>query len=132
MNIQLLRADVASLKVDAMVTSSQPSDSGGANLLCKFVIKTEVPDAAGSDGDAELRRVTTRALERAEELAIASVALSPLWTKPPGIQERCARNMLQATLGFRVRAKSLQRVVFCLFGNATHATWDRVLQELDQ
>jgi O-acetyl-ADP-ribose deacetylase (regulator of RNase III) len=133
MHIQLLRADAASLKVDAMVTSSQLGESGGGeNLLCKFVIQTAVPQPNADDADVELRLVTTCALQRADELAVGSVGLPPLWARPPELLERCARNMLQAAIDFRVRTRSLQRVVFCIFGKPAYETWDRLLRELDR
>ncbi len=141
MQIQLLRADIASLKVDAIVapSDSQSHEHGGravvvtgGNLLARFIIHVVVPAAEEEEADAKLRSATRAALERAEDLAIASVGLPAIATGPFGFPaERCARVMLGATIDHRTRARSLQRAVFCLFGAQEYETFERVLQELE-
>lgn len=133
MEIQLLRADTTSLKVDALVYpaeagAAQPVVVSSGNFLCRFVIHVAVPKAGEGDEELKLRNATTAALERAEELAVASVGLPPIGTGFAA--ERCARVMLSAALDFRARARSLQRAVFCLFGEAEFNAFDRVLKEL--
>jgi O-acetyl-ADP-ribose deacetylase (regulator of RNase III) len=138
MLIQLLRTDTTSLKVDALVyPDASASDLGnaivttGGNLLCRFVIHVKMATADEPDADAKLHAATIAALERAEELAIASVGLPSLGTGPLGFgTERCARVMLSAALEFRSRARSLQRAVFCLLGQEEYAIFERVLGEL--
>lgn len=142
MHIHLLRTDTTSLKVDALVYPEEaPSDlndgravvTAGGNLLCRFVIHVKVSKADEPDADAKLRASTIAALERAEELAIASVGLPAIGAGPFGFgTERCARLMLAATRDFSNRARSLQRAVFCLLGAEEYAIFDRVLQELDR
>ena len=147
MEIHLLRADVNSLKVDAFVAPTDPqsherqsSHEGGravvvtgGNLLARFVIHVHVPNAGDPDAHAKLRAATLAAVERAEELAVASVGLPPIATGPFGFTtEDCARVMLAATLEHRSRARSLQRAVFCLFGAEEYATFERVLGELER
>lgn len=141
MQIQLLRTDTTSLKVDALVYPEEAASdlqdgravvTTGGNLLCRFVIHVKIANADESDADAKLRASTIAALERAEELAIASVGLPSVGA---GGQfgfttERCARVMLAATLDFRTRARSLQRAVFCLLGHEEYSIFERVLQEL--
>src|SRR5687768_13089016 len=142
MHIHLLRTDTTSLKVDALVypeeTPSELNDgravvTTGGNLLCRFVIHVKVSRADEPDADAKLRASTIAALERAEELAIASVGLPCIGGGPFGFTtERCARVMLTATMDFRNRARSLQRAVFCLLGADEYAVFERVLRELDR
>ena len=142
MNIQLLRVDIASMKVDAIVAPTDPQaheSNGravvvtGGNLLARFIIHVHVPNADDTDADGLLRAATLAALERAEELAIASVGLPAVATGPFGFStERCARVMLAATLQHRSRARSLQRAVFCLFGPEEYAIFERVLGEIEQ
>ena len=142
MNIQLLRADIASLKVDAIVAPTDPQSHEhngravvvtGGNLLARFIIHVHVPNADDPDADASLRAATLAALERAEELAIASVGLPAIATGPFGFSnERCARGMLAATIQHRSRARSLQRAVFCLFGPEEYAIFERVQKEIEQ
>jgi len=147
MKIELLRADVSSIKVDALVYPSQSPHvdgigevpagnaviSTGANLLCKFVIHAIGP-RAGEENEADtLRRATTSALERAEELAIASVAFMSSKSGMFGFPiDVCAPVMLHATVAFRPRARSLQRVVYCLFSEASFESFQHVLAEVDR
>ncbi len=142
MNIQLLRADIASLKVDAIVAPTDPQshDSNGravvvtgGNLLARFIIHVNVPNADDADADGKLHGATLAALERAEELAIASIGLPSIATGPFGFSiEHCARVMLAATIQHRSRARSLQRAVFCLFGQEEYAIFERVLGEIER
>ena len=139
MHIELLRADITSLKVDAMVNESAPGSvpvgqatvTTGGNLLCKFVIHASVPRPGEENGETKLRAATISALERAEELAISSVGI-PMMGSHALTLDRVATVMIQAALDFRSRARSLQRVVFCLFGADAWTAFDRVLRELDQ
>jgi O-acetyl-ADP-ribose deacetylase len=139
MEIQLLRADINSLKVDAIVAPSDPqaNEAGraivvtGGNLLARFIIHVRVPNGDDDDADARLSGATRAAVERAEELAVASVGLPAIATGPFGFtSERCARAMLPPLLDHRERARSLQRAVFCLFGAQEYAAFERVLGEL--
>lgn len=141
MDIQLLRTDTTSLKVDALVfpeealsdmTEGRAVVTTGGNLLCRFIIHVKVANAGASDADETLRAATIAALERAEELAIASVGLPAIGAGPFGFDiERCARVMLAATIDFRSRACSLHRAVFCLLGQEEFTTFSRVLKELE-
>lgn len=141
MLIQLLRADIASLKLDAMVAPIDPQShehSGravvvtGGNLLARFIIHVHVPHASDPDADAQLRAATAAALERAEELALASIGLPSIATGPFDFAaERCARVMLTAARDHRSRARSLQRAVFCLFGAEEYGVFERVLRECE-
>lgn len=142
MDIHLLRADVNSLKVDAIVAPTDPQSHEhngraivvtGGNLLARFVIHVHVPHAGDPDANGKLRAATLAAVERAEELAVASVGLPPIATGPFGFTtEDCARVMLAATIEHRSRARCLQRAVFCLFGAEEYKTFERVLGELER
>lgn len=147
MHIQLLRADITSIKVDAIVNPASPhvqvagvgvlpvgsaAATPGGNLLVKFIIHAVVPRMGEGNEDAKLRAATQSALEKAEELAVASVGLPAMATGAFGFTlERCARVMLGTAIDFRKRARSLQRAVFCLFGAEPYAVFQRVLQELE-
>ena len=141
MNIQLIRADITSLKVDAMASpspSAAQSQNGrasvitGGNLLARFVIEVPVPHGDDEDADAKLREATHDALERADELAVATIGLPVLGKRSLGFStERCARVMLRAALDFRTRTRSVQRVVFCLFGLEEYRVFESVLKELE-
>ena len=140
MQIQLIRADITSLKVDAMASPNPEalSQNGratvvtGGNLLARFVIEVPVPRGEDENADAKLRDSTQDALERADELAVATIGLPVLGKRSLGFEtERCARVMLRAALDFRTRARSLHRVVFCLFGKEEYAIFESVMKELE-
>ncbi len=138
MQIQLIRADITSLKLDAMASPSasaaisqngRASVVSGGNLLARFVIEVAVPRGEEPDADAKLSAATHDALERADELAVATLGLPVLGKRSLGFStERCARAMIHAALGFRSRARSLQRVIFCLFGAEEYGIFETVLK----
>ena len=145
MDIELLRADVSSLKVDAIInpaSASKPvADFGsvpvghavvtsGGNVLCKFVIHAIVPRNGDGDEDAKLRNAVWAALKRAEELAIASVAMPPVPSLFGFDPARCWRVLVSTALDFRPHARSLQRVVFCAFSEPNFVELQTVLEEL--
>ena len=81
MVIELIRADVTSLKIDAIVNPRPTGGdvgtatvSSGGNVLCKFVITTVVPRVGEEGEERKLRDAIFAALHRAEELAVGSVA----------------------------------------------------------
>jgi O-acetyl-ADP-ribose deacetylase (regulator of RNase III) len=147
MTIELLRADIASIKVDAIVNASQHEHvdgvgkvpagnaviTSGGNLLCKFIIHAVGPRPDDADADRTLRNATLSALERAEELAIGSVAFTSTRSGLFGMAiERSAPVMIKATLDFRRRARSLQRVIYGLFGPEQYEAFRKWLEELDR
>jgi O-acetyl-ADP-ribose deacetylase (regulator of RNase III) len=140
MQIQLLRADITSLKVDAMASPDPEalSQNGratvltGGNLLARFVIEVPVPRGEDENADAKLRDATREALERADELAVATIGLPVLGKRSLGFStDRCARVMLRAALDYRSRARSLHRVIFCLFGAEEYRIFEGILKELE-
>jgi O-acetyl-ADP-ribose deacetylase (regulator of RNase III) len=126
MQIKVIRADVMSMKVDAIVnpTEGDGVETSGGNLLCKFVIGIPRPKQGDDEAQWKLRQATFAALDRAEELAIASVALPPLWTSN---LDECAAVMTAAVREFSRRARSLQRVIFCPFGEDAHRSFETAL-----
>jgi O-acetyl-ADP-ribose deacetylase len=147
MDIELLRADISSLKVDAIVNPASAQliaglaqrlavgdaiVTEGGNLFCKFVIHAVVPRLGEGNEEPKLRGATWASLQRAEELALSSVAFPPMSTGVFGISyERCARVMIGAAVDFRGHARSLRRVVFCLFGREAYDDFERVLRDLE-
>lgn len=133
MHIQLLRADITSMKVDAIINASETSEESvtGGNLLCKFIINTPIPRAGDEDVEERIRHATLSSLERAESLAVASVAMPAMCAGfPDHMMKRCARVMLEATVLFGTRARSLQRVVYCLFHEKEYEVFESVLREV--
>jgi O-acetyl-ADP-ribose deacetylase (regulator of RNase III) len=131
MNIELIRADITSIKIDAIVNPRPTGGevgtatvSSGGNVLCKFVITAVVPRAGEANEEAKLRDAIWAALHRAEELAVASVAF-------PAIGGTASHIVVRAAVDFRAHARSLQRVVFCAFNQEIYEEFGRVLRELD-
>jgi O-acetyl-ADP-ribose deacetylase (regulator of RNase III) len=131
MKLELIRADITSLKIDAIVNPrSSGGDVGtatvssGGNVLCKFVITAVIPRPGEENEERKLSDAMWAALHRAEELAVASVAF-------PTMGGAAGRVVIRAALDFRAHARSLQRVVFCAFSPQAHAEFSAVLQELD-
>jgi len=145
MDIELLRADVSSLKVDAIINPSAANKpvpdfgsvpvgeavvTSGGNVLCKFVIHAIVPIEGEGAEDGKLRNAMRAALKRAEELAIASVAIPPVPASFGFPPRYCSRVLMSAALDFRPHARSLQRVVFCAFSEVAYGELQEVLEEL--
>jgi O-acetyl-ADP-ribose deacetylase (regulator of RNase III) len=145
MEIELLRADVNSLKVDAIINPASASKpvaefgsvpvghavvTSGGNVLCKFVIHAIVPRNGDGDEDAKLRNAVWAALKRAEELAIASVAMPPVPSVFGFDPRRCWRVLVSTALDFRPHARSLQRVVFCAFSEENYGELRLIIEEL--
>ncbi len=140
--IELLRGDVASLKVDAIVNPrlankndgvepySRPAEVATGNLLCKFVIDTVLPPPGDDDCERRLHETTWSALRRAEELALRSIAFPPCHTLAGLSSDRCARAMMAAAFDFAPQARSVQHVVFCAFSETTYASLQRAYEEL--
>jgi O-acetyl-ADP-ribose deacetylase (regulator of RNase III) len=156
MQIQIVRADLISIKVDAIVnpvasrpdnvsgrvpvnSTDQPTSlpvgsaiaTSGGNVLCRFIIHAAIPHRDDVDAMTKLRQATWSALQRGEELAVASVALPAMAVGPAGFTlEECARVLVQTAVDFQMHARSLQRVLFCLFGDDTEEAFTRVLEEI--
>ena len=141
--IELLRSDVASMKVDAIVNprpaqakdgadpySSPAEVTTGGNLLCKFIIQAILPPPGSDDAERHLQATTWSALRRAEELALRSIAFPPFHTMAGVPAERCARAMMGAALDFAPQARSVEHVVFCAFNETSYTSLQRVLEEL--
>ncbi len=156
MQIKIIRADLTSIKVDAIVNpvvshrdnttgrvpvtaTDQPSSlpigsaiaTSGGNLLCRFIIHAAVPHRDDLDAMTKLRQATWSAMQRAEELAVASVAIPAMAVGAAGFTtEECARVLVQTAVDFQLHARSLQRVLFCLFGDEAEEAFTRVLEEI--
>lgn len=142
MQIELLRSDVASLKVDAIVNPrlarardgddpyAAAAEVASGNLLCKFVIESILPPPGLEGAERHLGVTTVSALRSAEALAVGSIAFPPCHTLTGLPALECARAMMAAALDFAPQARSLQQVVFCAFSESTYATLQRALQEL--
>ena len=134
MQIQLLRADIASIKVDAIVNASESGQQhvSGGNLLCRFIIHTPIPQPGDADVEEKIRHATLTSLQQADELAVASLALPAMCAgMSDAMTRRCAEIMIETAREFGKSARSLQRVVICLFGEPAHQMFSQVVREME-
>jgi O-acetyl-ADP-ribose deacetylase (regulator of RNase III) len=103
----------------------------GGRLPAKFVIHTAGPIWGDGDEDAKLRCACISSLTLADEKKLKSIAFPAIST---GIYrfplERAARVLLRAAADYLGHKTGLQRVIFCLYDNATFDEFSRALAEI--
>ena len=147
MEIELLRADVSSLKVDAIINPASASKpvaefgsvpvghavvTSGGNVLCKFVIHAIVPRTATAMRTRSCATPIWAALKRAEELAIASVAMPPVpavFGFDPAAAGACSSRPRSTSGRTRARCSASSSAPSA---NKTIASCDACLEELDR
>ena len=108
---------------DAVVT-------GGGDLQARWVIHAVGPVFRGGDAgeDGLLSSAVSSALSRAEEIGAKSVALPAIAAGIYGFPlERAATISLQAARAFAPKAKTVERIVFCLFDDEAYGAFEREL-----
>ncbi len=108
---------------DAVVT-------GGGDLPARFVIHAVGPVwRGGQEREEELLASAVRSsLERAEEVGAKSVALPAISAGVYGFPlERAAEISIAEARRFSSRARSVERVVFCLFDDRALAAFQKAL-----
>lgn len=95
--------------------------TSGGDLKARYVIHAVGPRMGEGDEDEKLRSATLESLKRAHEKGLKSIAFPAISTGIFGFpKERCARIMLAAAKEFLGRESSVERVVFCLYGEDTY------------
>ena len=104
--------------------------TGAGRLKAKYVIHAVGPRYGDPQGDEKLASAIRNSLLKAEELGLESIALPAISTGVFGYPyERCARIMARVLKEFAPSAKSLKRVVVCLYGREAYETFRRVFEE---
>jgi len=104
--------------------------TGAGRLRAKYVIHAVGPRYGDPQGDEKLASAIRNSLFKAEELGLESVAMPAISTGAFGYPyERCARIMARVLKEFAPSAKSLKRVVVCLYGREAYETFRRVFEE---
>lgn len=104
--------------------------TGGGGLPARWVIHAVGPVWGGGAGGEEglLTSAVRSALERAEEVRARSVALPAISTGVYAFPlERAARISVEAAGAFAPTAKSVERIVFCLFDESARRAYERAL-----
>jgi O-acetyl-ADP-ribose deacetylase (regulator of RNase III) len=104
--------------------------TGAGRLKARYVIHAVGPRYGDPQGDEKLASAIRNSLLKAEELGLESIALPAISTGVFGYPyERCARIMARVLKEFAPSAKSLKRVIVCLYGREAYETFRRVFEE---
>jgi O-acetyl-ADP-ribose deacetylase (regulator of RNase III) len=99
--------------------------TGGGRLKARYVIHAAVMGRDLRTDADKVRQATQSSLQRADELALKSIAFPALGTGVGGFPlEECARIMLDVVR--RHSGSSLERVVFVLYDEPAYQAFERV------
>jgi O-acetyl-ADP-ribose deacetylase (regulator of RNase III) len=125
---------------DALISARGPLKTGeavittGGNLAAKFVIHTVGPVWSEHDpveADRLLRQAVKSSLMLAEEKGLKSIAFPAISTGIYGFPvERAASLMLQEAKRHLEGEVGLERVLFCLYDDASYQVFETVFAEL--
>ena len=104
--------------------------TGGGDLTARWVIHAVGPVWRGGEaGEEELLASAVRSsLERAEEVGAKSIAFPAISTGIYGFPlDRAAEISIAEARGFSPRARSLERILFCLFDDRALAAFEKAL-----
>jgi O-acetyl-ADP-ribose deacetylase (regulator of RNase III) len=91
------------------------------NLKARYVIHAVGPCMGEGDEDEKLRNATLNSLKVADENNLKSISFPAISTGIFGFPiERCAKIMLETTIGYLKGPTGLDKVVFCLFGSESY------------
>src|SRR5262245_34030139 len=90
--------------------------TGGGLLKARHVIHAVGPQMGEGNEDEKLKNATLDSLKVADENGLGSVAFPAISTGVFGFpMDRCARIMVETTVGYLRQRTRLTEVVFCLF-----------------
>ena len=106
--------------------------TSGGNLKAEYVIHAVGPRMGEGDEDQKLADATRNSLNLAHEKGLSSVAFPAISTGIFGFpRDRCARVMLTTVAEIlKQKSISLQKVVFCLWGEETLEIFRQAAEEL--
>jgi O-acetyl-ADP-ribose deacetylase (regulator of RNase III) len=80
--------------------------------------------------DEKLKNATLNSLKLADDSNIRSISFPAISTGVFGFPiKRCARIMLQTTLEYLKGRTSIEKVVFCLFGQDSYKVFEKQLKQ---
>jgi O-acetyl-ADP-ribose deacetylase (regulator of RNase III) len=102
----------------------------GGNLKAKYVIHAVGPRMGEGNEYEKLKNATLNSLKVADENNLKSVSFPAISTGIFGFPiEKCAEIMLKTTIDYLKGQTSLQRVVFCLFGQESYKVFENQLKQ---
>jgi len=120
---------------DRYVREHGPVPVGGVavtsagKLKAKYVIHTVGPVYGEEIGDEKLASAIRSSLEKAEELGLNSIAMPAISTGIFGYPyERCASIMFNEILKFSEEAKSVKKIVVCLYTDEAYKVFEKVFE----
>ena len=103
----------------------------GGNLKARHVIQAVGPRKGEGDEEEKLKSATLNSLKIADENGLKSIGFPAISTGVFGFpMEHCAEIMLSATIGYLQRETSLEKVVFCLYGQEALGVFEGVLKKI--
>lgn len=102
----------------------------GGNLKAKYVIHAVGPRLGEGNEDEKLKNATLNSLKLADENNLKSISFPAISTGVFGFPvRRCAEIMLKTTLDYLKGQTGLEKVVFCLFGQANYQVFTKQLKQ---
>jgi O-acetyl-ADP-ribose deacetylase (regulator of RNase III) len=100
------------------------------NLKAKHVIHAVGPRMGEGDEDQKLKNATLNSLKVADETNLKSISFPAISTGVFGFPiERCAEIMLTTTIDYLKGQTGLDKVLFCLFGQAAYQVFENQLKQ---
>ena len=107
--------------------------TGAGNLKSKYVIHAVGPRMGEGDEDNKLENATRNTLKLAGEHNLQSVAFPAISTGIFGFPvERCAAIMLKTVVRFLEDTRSLQHIIFCLWGDKNFEVFKTEMERMIQ
>jgi O-acetyl-ADP-ribose deacetylase (regulator of RNase III) len=100
------------------------------SLKAKHVIHAVGPQIGEGDEDQKLINATLNSLKLADEHNLKSISFPAISTGIFGFPiQRCAEIMLRTTINYLKGKTSLEKVVFCLFGQESFKVFENQLKD---
>lgn len=105
--------------------------TSGGNLKAKHVIHAVGPRMGEGDEDRKLESATINSLKLADEHKLNSIAFPAISTGIFGYPlPRCAKIMLGAAKKYLDGSTSIQKVIFCLYGQNAYQEFQYALDDI--
>ncbi|MHC4121413.1 MAG: macro domain-containing protein [Planctomycetota bacterium] len=100
------------------------------NLKARHVIHAVGPRMGEGNEDEKLKNATLNSLKVADENNLRSISFPAISAGIFGFPiDRCARIMLETTIGYLKGRTGLEKVVFCLFGRDSYEVFASQLEQ---
>ena len=122
-------SDAIIAKLGRSLETGEAVITNGGKLPAKFVIHVAGPVWGEGDEDNKLRRAIRNSLKLADAKKLKSVAFPAISTGIYGFPvERAAPLMIKEAADYLSGNTALERVIFCLFDEATHRVFATAMQ----